>query len=241
MDLDDLAKLKAEKFLGADGLLTLGAALRGPQFGSMEVCRKEVPAVRALGLPISIHVTGNKVATEKYRVIEALESEGFLGPDVQLIHAVHASVSEQLTLARTGTHLSASPFTEMRAGMGFSPLAAMLRAKVLVSLSIDTTALPTIPDMFAVMRTALDLVHAETEDDRSFTPYQALELATINGARDLGIANLTGSLSVGKRADIIILKMLDINMKETENTYLNRIVKAAQPQNVDTVIVDGKS
>ena len=240
MDLEDLARLKVERFSTSDGLVTLGAALRGPQFGSIEACRAEVPQVRAMGLPISIHVTGNHAATEKYRVIQALLSEGFLGPDIQLIHAVHASETERTLLAATGTHVSASPLTEMIAGMGFSPFAAMMKAKVLLSVSIDTTALPTIPDMFAVMRAAVELTHAELEDSLSFTPYEALELATINGARDLGVDKQTGSLSIDKRADVIIFKLQDINMEGTEKTYVHRLVSEGQPRHIDTVIVDGR-
>jgi cytosine/adenosine deaminase-related metal-dependent hydrolase len=240
MDLDHLARLKRERFDGPKGLLTLGAALRGPQFGSMDACRHEYEAVRKLGLPISVHVTGNRAMTEKYKVIQTLGHDGLLGPDVQLVHAVHATPQERELIAATRTHLSLSPQTELGAAMGFSPFADMLAQGILVSLSIDTTALPTIADMFAIMRTALNLVHAQTEDAYKFTPYHALELATINGARDLGIDDQVGSLTAGKRADLILLRIADVNMSTTGDTYVNRLVKSARPSEVDTVVVDGR-
>lgn len=237
-DLEDLAALKKERFSGAPGRVRLGAALRGPQFSAMETVRKEWEAVRAIGLPISTHVTGNAQVTARFKTIATLAAEGLLGPDVQLIHAVHATKEDIETLARTGTHLSISPTAEMP-GMGIVPLTLMLQAGVPVSLSIDNTALPQSCDMFALMRTLLLVTQGITAAQTPFNPRKALELATVNGARDLGFDDV-GTLAPGKRADLILVRMDDLNMAMAADLNLDRMLMGAQPGNVDTVIVDGR-
>ena len=237
-DLEHLAALKRERFSGPPGHVRLGAALRGPQFSAMETVRKEWGAVRAMGLPISTHVTGNAQATARFKTIATLNAEGFLGPDVQLIHAVHATKEDIDILAQTGTHLSVSPTAEMP-NMGIIPLTLMLQAGVRLSLSIDNTALPQSCDMFSLMRTLVLVTQGITAAQTPFNPRKALELATVNGARDLGFDDV-GTLAPGKRADLILVRMDDLNMAMSSDRNLDRMLMTAQPANVDTVIVDGR-
>jgi cytosine/adenosine deaminase-related metal-dependent hydrolase len=110
---------------------------------------------------------------------------------------------------------------------------------VLTSLSIDTTAISANADMFAAMRTIVDLAHAQAKDAEVLPPRRALELATIDGARDLGLDDKIGSLTPGKRADLILVRALDLNIAPVVDAP-NALVHAAQPHNVDTVIVDGR-
>jgi 5-methylthioadenosine/S-adenosylhomocysteine deaminase len=93
--------------------------------------------------------------------------------------------------------------------------------------------------MFQTMRMLLDVSNVVTGDPLSITPRHMLELATINGARDLGIADRTGSLTPGKRADLILIRATDINLAPVVDPA-NAIVHGAQPWNVDTVVVDGR-
>jgi cytosine/adenosine deaminase-related metal-dependent hydrolase len=162
---------------------------------------------------------------------------GLLGADVQIVHAVHAAQPDIDAMAETGTHLSLSPQTEMRT-MGFPKLAEMLGAGVLVSLSIDTTATPCNADMFSQMRVALSTEMARVENS-GLTPRRMLQLATLDGARDLGLADRIGSITPGKRADLILVRMTDLNMAPCGDP-VDVLVLSGLPQNVDTVIADGR-
>src|SRR5882724_2385159 len=93
--------------------------------------------------------------------------------------------------------------------------------------------------MFAHMRLLTDMECARSRDPLSVSARQVLEVATINGARDLGLADRVGSLTPGKRADLILVRTTDLNMAPLGDP-VNAIVRSAQPHNVDTVVVDGR-
>jgi 5-methylthioadenosine/S-adenosylhomocysteine deaminase len=234
-DLDDMAKVKG----ALPKLVHLGAALRGPQMSSLATSRAEFEAARKLGLPISVHMTGNAEASEKFKVIQTLAADGFLGPDVQVIHAVHATAQDIETLVRTRAHVSVSPYAES-AGMGVAPVNAFLKAGVLVSLSIDNTALPASVDPFGLMRLLVSLLQARDGLGSPFGARQALQMATIDGARALGLEAQCGSLTPGKRADLILLRAGDLNLATAGDRQIDRLLMAAQPANVDSVMVDGR-
>ena len=93
--------------------------------------------------------------------------------------------------------------------------------------------------MFAHMRLLTDMECARSRDPLSVSARRVLEVATINGARDLGLADRVGSLTPGKRADLILVRTTDLNMAPLGDP-VNAIVHSAQPYNVDTVVVDGR-
>lgn len=237
VNLDDLRRVHTQWFSGGrDGLLTLGYAACGTRYpgaypGEWEVARK-------MGIPISVHANitrrfGNE--TE----IETFYKDGFLGPDVQVIHALTAPPAAIEAMAKTGTSVSLSPYTEMRIGFGFPKTGAFLAGGVLVTLSVDTAALSGNADMFGVMKAILNVENAQAESEFKLSARKVLEMATIDGARGLGIADRVGSLVAGKRADIIMVRTGDINIGPmTDAAHL--LVEAAQPSNVNTVMVDGR-
>jgi cytosine/adenosine deaminase-related metal-dependent hydrolase len=93
--------------------------------------------------------------------------------------------------------------------------------------------------MFAIMKLSLGIANGQSGDEFALTSRRMLELATIEGARSLGLAGLTGSLTPGKRADLILVDTTGPNLAVmTDPVHL--LVTAAQPANVDTVIVDGR-
>src|SRR5262249_28682887 len=157
----DLARVQREWFARPnDGLLTLGmasrsigASARGP--APVPVLRRDWEGARDLGLPITLHASPPGIVT-------TLEQEGLLGPDVQLVHPVNTTVVEREILAARGTTYSTSPLTELRVPVGMPQLGELLAAGVLVSLSLDTTALSANADMFNTMRMLLDLHTAQT-------------------------------------------------------------------------------
>jgi 5-methylthioadenosine/S-adenosylhomocysteine deaminase len=239
MDLDDLERFRTQWTPQAtERRVTIGVALRGPFRTGREIYQREWDAARRVGMPITMHCDRcmREAGCRKCDIV-SMKEKGLLGPDIQIVHAVHATPADIEAMADTRTHLSLSPQTEMRT-MGFPKVVEMLGAGVLVSLSIDTTATPCNADMFSQMRVTLSAEMARVEN-AGLTPRRMLQMATLDGARDLGLDNVTGSITVGKRADLIMVRINDLNMIPCGDP-VDVLVQSGLPQNVDTVIADGR-
>jgi 5-methylthioadenosine/S-adenosylhomocysteine deaminase len=162
-----------------------------------------------------------------------------LGPDVQLINSTAWDEADRAIVVKSGAHVSVSPFSEMRYSYALPQLLDLLKAGLRLSLAVDTPPVAGTTDMFAQMRVLMDTQFVRSKDPLSVSARQVLEMATINGAWDLGIADRTGSLTPGKRADMIMVRTTDLNMAPLGDP-VTAIVRSAQPYNVDTVIVDGR-
>jgi len=139
----------------------------------------------------------------------------------------------------SGTHVSMSPFSEMRYSYALPRLLELLKLGLKVSLALDTAPVAGTMDMFAQMRVLMDSQFVRSKNPLSVSARRILEMATINGAWDLGLAERTGSLTPGKRADLILVRATDLNIAPLGDPT-TAIVRCAQPHNVDTVIVDGR-
>jgi 5-methylthioadenosine/S-adenosylhomocysteine deaminase len=239
IDLADLRRVHRDWFAsGRAALLRLGLAGRPPGSVPPEVYRAEFAAARELDLPVSYHAGSNRQQGE-LRMIETLASEGFLGARTQIIHALFTSAAERRAMAESGTSVSVSPWSELLIGFGVIPIRQMDGDRLLLNLSVDTLPLTGTADMFSVIRLTLGLARGQAEQEFAMSAQRVLEMATIDGARGLGIADLTGSLTPGKRADLIMVRTGDVNIAPFTHAA-NVIALAAQPQNVDTVVVDGR-
>jgi cytosine/adenosine deaminase-related metal-dependent hydrolase len=145
---------------------------------------------------------------------------------------------EIAALAETGTPVSVSIWSELRCGMGIPPVVEMMRAGVNVNLSLDTMAASDNSDVFGAMRAQMCIERGRHEDATVYQPDQVLRQATIAGARALGLGDVTGSLTPGKRADVILVRADELNIAPL-NVPDGQLVLAAQPRNVDSVWVDG--
>jgi 5-methylthioadenosine/S-adenosylhomocysteine deaminase len=234
IDLDDLARLHAEwDAHSADGRLRLGLAWRGV---ATPAAVRDYETARELGLPVSVHVNNFPTSAGG---IAAIAERGLLGPHVQLIHAVWSSPEEIAAVAASGASVSISPFTELRIGFGFPMTGEYLDAGVPLGLSVDTPALSGNADMFAIMKAVQNVENGKTQNEFRLTARRVLELATIVGARSMGMDNEIGSLTAGKRADLILVDTRHVNLGVvTDPAHL--LVEAAQPSNVDTVMIDGR-
>jgi cytosine/adenosine deaminase-related metal-dependent hydrolase len=236
LPLDDVARVQREQFSGTAGLLTLGIASRGVENNTVDICRKEWEFARKLGIGITTHSgTNPRRADSVKRMAEA----GLLGADVVVVHATNTSPGDYELLAKSATPVSLSPFTELRTGFGLTPTGDMLKAGVPCSFSVDTTLLCGNADMFAIMKAIQNVENGLKQSEFALPPRRVLELATMGGATALGIANRVGSLSPGKRADLILVRTSDLNMAPVTEP-VRMIVQSAQPSNVELVMVEGR-
>jgi len=218
-----------------EGLITLGMAWRG-QFRAgpikPEVYQPEVDNARKLGLPITVHVASSRKAVNQ---IESLYKGKLMGKDVQLIHTLSASPAELDMIKESGSAVSVSPGSELRIGYGYPQISEMQAKGIPLGISVDTSALVGSSNLFAVLKLARD----KAESEFKMTARKALELGTIEGARSMGMGDQIGSLTPGKRADLIAISPNALNMAVvTDPAHL--VLEATGPENVDTVVVDGR-
>jgi cytosine/adenosine deaminase-related metal-dependent hydrolase len=234
IDLRDLERLHGRWGEHANGgLLTLGLAWRG---AASAATLRDYEAAKALGLPISVHANNYQSSAGG---IQQLADRGLLAPGMQVIHAVWCTPEEIRALAANRVNVSVSPYSELRIGFGFPIAAELVAAGVPVGLSVDTPALSGNADMFAIMKAIQNIENGRARDEFKLSARRVLELATIGGARSMGIDGVVGSLTPGKRADLVMVDTRAVNLAVmTEPAHM--LVEAAQPANVDTVMIDGR-
>jgi 5-methylthioadenosine/S-adenosylhomocysteine deaminase len=245
VDFTDIDRVKRQYFSSVtafEGLVHLGVNLRGLSQSEEGTYHEDMKQALARGLPIAIHAgqaPPNRVDAADY------EKRGWLGPNLLICHYLPASEADAEIMARTKTPLSFATHSEFRLGVAGDPRAALLRmrkAGVLVSLSFDATSIAP-PNMFETMRFTWNMGipwrGTATEGLPAVSFREAIEMATINGAKALGLGDVTGSLTVGKRADLILIRGNDINVAPVANIE-TAVVQSATPANVDTVLVDGR-
>jgi 5-methylthioadenosine/S-adenosylhomocysteine deaminase len=243
MALSDLAGIRsAWPSYHAGDRIHLGVAWRGTGGSNPamrvapELYRAEIAAARELGLPVSVHACGPAAAAGQVRTYA---DEGLLGPDLQLVHLNNASAAEIALAAEAGTPVSVSPWTELQIGYGQPVTGELLAAGLPVGLSVDTTMLSGNADLFAVMKVTQACANGQARHEFALTARDVLRLATMDGARSLGLGAVTGSLTAGKRADVIVVSADAPNLGVlTDPARL--LVTAASPRDVDLVVADGR-
>lgn len=166
-------------------------------------------------------------------------SEGILGPDALLINACWVTPSEVGTLAQTGTPIVHSPSANMKMASGTLASHELREAGVVVALGTDGPANNNSFDLLREMKAACLLANATGRRAGTLHAEDALEMATIDGARAIGQGDILGSLEVGKRADIVLIDLAHPHTWPVTDPVSN-VVFAAHGGNVDTVLVDGR-
>ncbi|HEX8774180.1 MAG TPA: 5'-deoxyadenosine deaminase [Pyrinomonadaceae bacterium] len=173
------------------------------------------------------------------RNITYLDSLGLTGAHVALAHCVHLDDAEIETLRSTGSHVLHCPSSNLKLGSGIARISEMLERGVSVSLGADGAPCNNRLDMLTEMRTAALLQKVSRGAD-ALPARRVLRMATIDGARALGLDQEIGSLEAGKRADITIINLANIHMTPRPADPISTVVYAAQASDVRTVIVDGQ-
>ncbi|HEV8587700.1 MAG TPA: 5'-deoxyadenosine deaminase [Pyrinomonadaceae bacterium] len=196
------------------------------------------------GVMIHTHASENKSECEMVehetgmRNVAFLDSIGVSGSHVMLAHCVHVNEDELQLLSRTRTNVSHCPSSNLKLGSGIAPVANMLERGISVSLGADGAPCNNRLDMFTEMRSAA-LLQKALHGPEVLPASRALRMATLDGARALGLADEVGSIQVGKRADVIIVDMNRLHAAP-ERGVISSLVYSTQPSDVRTTIIDGR-
>ena len=199
---------------------------------------------RSRGALIHTHASENKseIAEVARRRglpnIEYLAEVGMVGDDVGLAHCVWVNPAEREILASSGTHLLHCPSSNLKLASGIAEIPELMAAGVAVSLGADGAPCNNNLDGFVEMRLAA-LIHKPRIGPRSMPASVVVEMATMGGARALGLADQIGSLEVGKRADVIAVDTTGPHVAPVRDP-LSAIVYACRGSDVRHVVVDGK-
>lgn len=172
------------------------------------------------------------------RNVNYLDSLGLTGSHVALAHCVHLSDDEIDTLERTRTNVVHCPSSNLKLGSGIAPVTKLLDRNISVSLGADGAACNNRLDMFTEMRTAA-LLQKAMHGPEVLTARRVLRMATIDGARAMGLDAEIGSLEAGKRADVAVIRMGGLHATPAAE-LVSSLVYSTQASDVDTVVIDGK-
>jgi 5-methylthioadenosine/S-adenosylhomocysteine deaminase len=228
----------------ADGRIRYCFAPRFAVSCTRELLEQVAELARARGVMIHTHASENRTecalveAETGLRNIAYLDSVGVSGRHVALAHCVHLSNDEIRILKTTNTNVVHCPSSNLKLGSGIAPVAQLLEEGVSVSLGADGAACNNRLDMFTEMRTAA-LLQKALHGPEVLPASRVLRMATIDGARALGLDAEIGSLEVGKRADVAVV---DLNRLHTspEADVVSSLVYAAGASDVRSVVIDGR-
>jgi 5-methylthioadenosine/S-adenosylhomocysteine deaminase len=196
-------------------------------------------------LGISTHVAESHAVVEalhtKYAsggVVEYLEQFGIPGPKSVFAHSVHLTKKDIEILASTGTSVSHNPVSNMILGDGVAPVIEMLAANVTVALGSDGAASNHSQDMFETMKMASLLQKVHHCNSSVIDAWTVMRMATVGGARALGLEQVCGTLETGRRADLILVDVDRAHIQPI-NDIFSQMVHCAKSSDVRTVVVDG--
>jgi 5-methylthioadenosine/S-adenosylhomocysteine deaminase len=246
-DADDyLAKgLLLRDNLQCESLLQFSFAPHAPYTVSDKTFATILTYAEQLDVPIHLHLHETadeiRIGLESHgmRPIERLLQLGLLTPNLIAVHMVQARESDLKLLQRNGCHVAHCPSSNLKLASGFAPIASLLNAGINIGLGTDSAASNNRLDMFEEMRLAALLAKAVSGQANVLPAYQALQMATINGARALGIEEITGSLMSGKAADIVAVDFSDLNLLPCYDP-ISHLVYSASREHVSHVWVNGK-
>lgn len=227
-----------EHFPTTDQMLTLALAAPGPEFTDFEVSRDHWKLARETGARITTHVGVGTYGLDGR--LQEMGNAGLLGPDTTYIHCTTLNETEIQMIVDTGGTVSLASPVEMMMGHGMPPIQKFLDRGLRPSLSVDVeTNVPA--DMFNQMRSILALQRglASASGKKPVSAREVLEYATVEGARANGLESKVGTLTPGKKADMILLRTDRLNVTPLSDP-VTAIVTGMDTGNVDTVLISGR-
>lgn len=241
---------EVERLLGTYGgrdLLSIGTAVLGPHYATLDVTLHDFKMARDLDLIVSLHQGGGPARTPQGW--QVLASEGLLGPHVNIVHGHALSEAQLSQFCDLGMSFSAAAENEMTQGHGH-PLTGRLRDRGRApSLGVDLESVLG-GDMLTQARLALGMQrsldnvayreqHGSIPPTSTLSTRDALRWVTVEGARMLGQLDRLGTLAAGKQADLVMLRATDLNMQPVHDP-VSTVVMQTSLANVDSVMVAGR-
>jgi cytosine/adenosine deaminase-related metal-dependent hydrolase len=230
-------------------LISLWTCLQGPDFLPLEPAIADMRRLSELGVPIAIHTGAAHYANRKPRLLAQLDAAGLLNERLQVVHANLHEEDEYRLAAEKRVMLCSTPEVEMRMGHGHPAMFQAAAAGLRVSVGTDIPSmvgggvLPQlrIAQVAELHRLNLASVAAtrQVPTTPAITARRMLEFGTIGGAAGLGLDRVTGSLTVGKRADLILVRT-DTALTAPVSDPAGAVLLQAGAGDIDTVIVDGR-
>lgn len=231
-------------------LIVPSIAPHAPYTTTPEILRETSDLAKEFDIPLHIHLAETSFEVDNMRnengmpVIPYVKKQGLLEAKVIAAHCVHIDMGEIRTLHHAGAGVSHNPSSNLKLASGFAPVVKMLEAGLNVGIGTDGPASNNDLDMFEEVRLAAFIAKAVTNDPTSLPASQALLMATRLGAQALHIGHLTGSLTPGRRADLILVDLSPLHnspsfRRSSDNAYA-QIVYASKSTDVTDVMVNGK-
>lgn len=245
----------------ADDYLTKGLALRDqyPQHPLLTFClaphapysvgdktlAKIMTLAEQLQLPVHVHLheTQNEIEESLQntglRPLARLKQFGLIGPNLIAAHMIHLTDEEISMFSQYGGHVAHCPSSNLKLASGISPVTALLEQGINVGIGTDGAASNNRLDMFEEMRLTSLLAKGVSGKADTLSARQALRMATLNGARALGVDHITGSLVAGKAADITAIDFSELSLSPCYDP-VSHLVYAAGRERVSHVWVNGQ-
>ena len=228
-----------------NGRIQVAFGPHSPYTCSQELLSQVKRKASKYGVRIHIHVS--ETQKEVFDILEAhgkrpfeyLDELGFLGSEVTAANAVWLSKNEIDIIKHSEVKLSHNPSSNMKLSSGVSPVSGLLNKDVCVSIGTDGPASNNNMDMFEEMKITALLQKVTTMDPTVLNAEEVFKMATINGAKSLGLEDQIGSIEVGKKADITLINSRSPQLTPFRNP-ISHIVYSANGGNVDTVICNGE-
>ena len=243
----EVQRLLKHRLPANNGLVTLGLAILGPHYSTLDVALSDFALAREFGLIASMHQGGGAARTPDGW--ERLETAGLLGEHVNIVHGNNLSDAQLRRFVELGMSFSITPENEMAQGHGH-PITGRLRALGSApSLGVDLESLLS-GDMFTVARIALAMqraldnaawreAHGTIPDTSTIPVREALSWVTTRGAKMLRMEDRIGSLTPGKQADLVLIDARQINMHPVHDP-VGSVVMQTSLANVDSVMIAGQ-
>lgn len=230
-------------------LIVPSVAPHAPYTATPDLLRTASALALEFDIPLQIHVAETDTEVDEMREtvgmspVPWIKQHGVLEPKTIAMHCVHLSEDELLTLQRHNTSIVHNPTSNLKLASGFAPVAHMLELGLNIGIGTDGVASNNDLDMFEELRLAAFLAKGVTLDPTALPARQALEMATIMGARALYLDSLIGSLEPGKRADVIVVDLDTVhnspNFRRDEELIYSQLVYASKGADVVHAMCDG--
>jgi 5-methylthioadenosine/S-adenosylhomocysteine deaminase len=238
------AEMLIEKWKN-DPLITIAVEPHSPYLCAPDLLKRASFLAKKNNIPLVIHVSETESEVQTSKEKHGLTPVGFLAdldvlsPNLLACHCVALTDEDISLLQRFDVKVSHNPESNMKLASGIAPIPELLKAGVCVGLGTDGCASNNNLDIFLEMDTAAKLHKVNTFDPTVMDAYTVLKMCTIDGARSLGLDDITGSLEPGKRADIIIIDTHKPHLTPMYNP-ISHLVYAVKGSDVTTSIINGK-